>query len=121
MSVDETASNGNSLPAECITPHSGATSLIRAELARIGGRFDAADRRAKQASTIEDREVAEEERREAAGDFWAAEADLADFLLLLLRVALRHQPDALTRYLVQALRPELESLADVLARMEVRQ
>ena len=66
--------------------------LLRDEFTRIAERFEAADHRAKRATTIQDGEAAEWERLEAADNFWAAEADLADLLLLLLRLALHHQP-----------------------------
>jgi len=95
-------------------------SLLRDELTRIAERFEAADHRAKRATTIQDGEAAEWERLEAAGNFWAAEADLADLLLLLLRLALRHQPAALAQYLSQALREELKTLADAIVELEAR-
>jgi hypothetical protein len=92
--------------------------LLRAELARIAERFEQAERRAKSASTIEDREAAESERREAEGDFWAVTADLADLLLLLFRHAITHQPDALRAYIVALLRPELDPMAEAIANLE---
>jgi hypothetical protein len=95
-------------------------SLLRADLDAIAERYEAADRRAKLAATIPDREAAEDERRGAAADFWLAETDLADLLLMLLRLTLRHQPDALRHYLAEALRPEIEPLANAFARMEAR-
>lgn len=100
-----------------------ARSILRAELARIAEGFAAADRRAFTAGVYDrqgHREAAEAERAEAAGNFWAAEADLADLLLLLLRAAARHQPDALRLRLGQALRTELEPLAEAVARLEAR-
>jgi hypothetical protein len=93
-------------------------------LARIAERFDAADRRAKRAAVLgdaTDREAAEAERREIAGDFWAAGEDLADLLLLLLQYAIEHHPDALRLYLTEALRPELEPIVEALAQLEARQ
>jgi hypothetical protein len=95
-------------------------SLLRQELAEIADRFEAADRRAKRASTIPAREEAEAERRAALGEHWQAESELAELCLLLLRLALRHQPDALRLYLADALRPELEPLVQAVARMEGR-
>jgi hypothetical protein len=95
-------------------------SLVRADLARIADRFEQADRRARRAQTIAAYEQAEAERRDAEGEFWAAGSDLADLLLLLLRYALHHEPDALRLYLAEVLRPELEPLAETLARLEAR-
>ncbi len=115
--------------AECKgrNPTPDAQSVVRAELARIAERFGDADRRAKAAGvavafgagTVAEREAAEAERQDAAGDFWAASSDLAD-LLLLLRYALAHQPDALRLYLAEALRPELGPLAEAVAGLEAR-
>src|SRR5262249_39523235 len=111
---------GPAPPAPPPDPGPEARSLLRAELAQITARFEAADRSAKRAAVLEDREAAESERREAAGDFWAAEVDLAELLLMLLRLAFRHQPHALCRYLSNALAPELEPLAGALAKLEAR-
>jgi len=96
----------------------GTRSPLRAEIDAIAARYEAANRRAKLAATIPDRAAAEWERLEAAGDFTAAEMDLADLLLMLLRLALRHQPAALTQYLSQALRNELQPLADAILELE---
>jgi hypothetical protein len=93
-------------------------SILRAELVRFCERAVAAERRAQRATTIADREAAEWERLEAAGDFWKLETELADLFLMLFRFALRHQREALTAYLANALRPELEPLADLLAKLE---
>src|SRR5437868_5682779 len=117
MSITHTDEQNKLPPHNADNPD--ARSLVRAELARIGERFEAADRRAKRAATMEDREAAEAERQEVAGDSWALGTQLADFLLLLIRYALRHQPAALTMYLTEALRPELEPMAAALARQEV--
>jgi hypothetical protein len=95
-------------------------SIVRKELSRIADKFGQADARARRAQTIEDYEAAEAERCEIAGEFWAAESELADLCLLLLRLALRHQPDALCLYLAEALRTELEPLAESLAKLEAR-
>ena len=97
-----------------------AQSAVRAELARIAGRFEAADRRAKAADAAADREAAEAERQDAAGEFWAAGEDLAQLLLLLLRYAVRNQPEALTALLAEALRPELRPILEAVARLEAR-
>ena len=97
-----------------------ATDGVRAELGHIADRFEQADARARKAQTIEDYEAAEAERREANGDFWAAESDLAELGLMLLRLALKHNPEAVRLYLAEALRPELETLAAAIAKMEGR-
>jgi hypothetical protein len=87
-------------------------------LEAITRRFEAADRRARRAATISDREVAESERREAAGAFWAVGEDLADLFLLLLRYACRHRPEALAAYLADVLDQEIGPLAEAVARLE---
>jgi hypothetical protein len=95
----------------------------RADLSRIAERYKAAERAAFTAGIYNrqgDREAAEAESQAAAAEFWAAESELADLLLMLLRLALRHQPDALRDYLTEALRPELEALADGIAELEGR-
>ena len=83
-------------------------------------RFADADRRERAAATIADREAAEAERQEAAGEFWGAGQELADLLLLLLRYGLEHRREALAQYLADALRPELAPLAQALAALEDR-
>jgi hypothetical protein len=95
-------------------------SLVRADLAAIAERFEDAGRRIKRATTISDREAAEAERRDAVGDFWAAEDDLADLLLLLIRCCEQHRPDVLRLYLAEVLRTELEPIVDALAKVEAR-
>jgi hypothetical protein len=96
------------------------SSPIRAEIAQIVERFAEADRRAKRAVAIPDRHAAEDERREAAGEYWGAGNDLAQLFLLLIRYALQHEPDALRLYLVEAIRPELKALAEAITRLEAR-
>jgi hypothetical protein len=93
-------------------------SLVRADLGRITDRFEQAGRRAQRAQTIADYDDADAERCEIAGEFWAAEEDLAQLVLMLLRIALRHQPEALRMYLADALAPELDGLADAIVRLE---
>jgi hypothetical protein len=88
-------------------------SAVRADLANIAERFEAADRRVRGARTAAGRERAEAVRRAADAEFYAAGRELADLLLLLLRYAIHHQPDALRLYLVELLRPELEQLAEL--------
>lgn len=99
-------------------------SLLRSDLARITERFARAGEmawRATAAGATGEADEAEDQRREAAGEFWAAGQELADLLLLLLRYALNHRPDALRLYLAEALRPELEPLFAAIAEMEQRQ
>lgn len=98
-----------------------AHSRLRADLADMAERFAAADRRALRAAVLAEGaelEAAEAERREAAGEFWAAGQDLADLLLLLFRYALKHQPDALRALLLEVLRPDLTELAEGIANLE---
>jgi hypothetical protein len=95
-------------------------SPLRREISAIAARFEAADRRAKRADTLDNREAAEAERREAAGDFWAAEIDLADLLFILLRLAIRHRPAALAQYLKRAMETELNAVADAIVQLEGR-
>jgi hypothetical protein len=83
----------------------------------------AADAALKRAQVYDDagaREEAEAARMEARGDFWQAGQDLTDLLLLLFRYALRHDRDTLRLVLVEALREELEPIADAIARLEAR-
>jgi hypothetical protein len=96
-------------------------SFVRDELCCIGGRFEAADRRAKQAATLADREQAEEEARAAEGDYWAAEMELADLVLLLLRQATAHRRDALRMYLLEILGDEIVEIAVAAAKGMVGQ
>src|SRR5262249_35803481 len=96
-------------------------SPLRRELAAITHRYEAADQRAKRAQTVEDRDLAEEEKREAAGDFWAAERDLAELQLLLLRLAFRLQPAALGQSLYRALDLHFLNLADQFTREQREQ
>jgi hypothetical protein len=107
-------------PNKPATTDSPLCSLIRAELAQIAERFEAADRRAKRAATIADREAAEAERREAGGDFWSAGNALGELGVLFVRYARQYQPDALRLLLVEVLRPELEPLAQAITKLEAR-
>jgi hypothetical protein len=120
MTAKDATGKGSRWTAEHTADKRDVRSLIRAELDRITERFDAADRRAKRATTIEDREAAEAERQDAAAEFWAASADLADLFLLLFRHATKHQPDALRAYIVALLRPELDPIAQAIANLEGR-
>lgn len=64
-------------------------SLLRNEIATIAERFGSADKQLKAAADGTEREEAERERMEAAGEFWAASNDLAQLFLLMLRHALK--------------------------------
>ena len=74
-------------------------SFVRADIDRITQLYEAADFRAHTAATIENREVAEGERRAANGDFWAAGEELADLFLLMLRFAMQHRPEVIRQCL----------------------
>jgi hypothetical protein len=89
-------------------------------LAQIADRFKQADCRKRRSQTLEECADAEDERREIAGEFWAAENELAHLYLLLKRVALLHEPDAVSLYAAEALRPELQPIVEALAKMEMR-
>jgi hypothetical protein len=105
-----------STPPPCDTP--SLRSAVRREFAEITERFEKAHNRALRAQTIEDWEAAEAERRDIAGEFWAAGEDLADLLLMLLRYGMQHRPEALEMYLAEILRPQFRSLAQSIARLE---
>ena len=105
-------------------PPAGANGVVgcavRREIGHITDRFEQADRRAKAAETVADREAAEAERQAVLGEFWAAGEGLADLQLLLLRYAVRHRPEELRALLAEVLRPDLDELADAVAGMEAR-
>jgi hypothetical protein len=77
-------------------------SHVRAELGRIGDRFEEADRTLLRAHTLIDREEAEAARRDAMGAHWAAENDLADLQLLVLLMAAKHRREVLRDLLCEA-------------------
>jgi hypothetical protein len=98
-------------------------SLVRAEIARITERFEAADARLKRAQAMSDPDqakAAEDEKREAAADFWAAADGLADLFLLMLRYAAEHRPEQLCQALAGGMRAELYPIAEAVARLEKR-
>jgi hypothetical protein len=97
-----------------------AAAGVAADLRRITARYAALGRRACRSQTVEDYEAAAAERREIAGEFRAAESALADLGLMFLRVAAKHEPDAARLYLLDLLRPELEELAQGIAKLEGR-
>lgn len=101
-------------------------SAVGEELARIQDRFEQADRRLMRAGTYfddADKEQAEVDRREAAGDHHAAAMQLADLCLRLIRYAVEYRPEALALHLTPIVRkivePELRALAEAVARQEV--
>jgi hypothetical protein len=108
-------------PAANNEPPPRSASLLAAELQRIAECFLAADRRAKRVTNIANRDAAELERPQAAGEFRAAEIDMADLFCLLLRLAVQYQADAVGLYLAEALHSELKDLAEAVARLEARQ
>jgi hypothetical protein len=87
-------------------------------LSAVADRFEAAHNRYLRAQTVADAEAAEHERRDIAGEFWRAGSDRGELFLLLLRYAVRHQPEALAALLAQALRRELDQLADAVVALE---
>lgn len=107
---------------------SDAASLVRRELGRIRGRWEAADKKAYAASVAiafgasagAEREAAEAERDDAAGELFGLESDLADLLLLLLRLARRHRPEALADSLSEAMGEELDTFAREIAHARAR-
>jgi hypothetical protein len=91
----------------------GTKSVIRQEIARIADRFASADQRLHAAQVMgqpEEADLAEEERREALGEFWSFSQDLADLQLLLLRHANQKRRDALEAALLLPLHDAIESL-----------
>jgi hypothetical protein len=97
-------------------------SLLLADVQRVLERFEAADRRRRVANLCEaDKAAHEAEMLEAAAEEREAGLWLADLLLLFLRYARRHRPEALTAALAEALRPEIEPLALAVARLEGRE
>jgi hypothetical protein len=97
-----------------------ASAGVTADLRRITARYEQAERRACRSQTVEDYEAAAAERRAIAGEFRAAESALADLGLMFLRVAARHEPDAARVYLLDLLRPELEEMAQGIAKLKGR-
>ncbi len=95
-------------------------SLLAGDLRRIADVFGSADRRAKVSAVTADREQAEAARREAAGDFWAAESALAQLFLMMLHNSTKHEREATRNYLRELLREEFAELAAAVARMEGR-
>ena len=108
---------GDRPPPADATP-GNAGSVVWAELARLLERLDAAHRACRAATGLPDREAAEAVRREAAGELWYFRQGLADLALLLIRHALEYRREALCASLAEALRPELDLLAESIAKLE---
>jgi hypothetical protein len=60
-------------------------------------------------------EAARVELDEAKAGFWAAESDLGDLGLMLLRFAAKHQRDALRDLIAEVLRGEFRDLVQAIA------
>jgi hypothetical protein len=97
---------------------SDAYATLRAHLAGLLARFEAADQRARAEHDPDARGDAEAAALEATGEHWEASREIADLLLLLLRHAMRHHRDVLHEFIVNLLRPQLNELADALYRLE---
>ena len=106
-----------------MTDNAEMKSVVRAEIARITARFEAADKRMHAAQVVskpEEARAANAEKEEAAGDFWAAAEGLADLFLLMLRYAAEHRPEQLSQALAGGMRAELNGFAEAIARSEHR-
>jgi hypothetical protein len=105
-------------------PHSlTAADTIRANIDAAASRFLAADAAVRRAEVLGDdaaRVEALAARTLALGEFCLAGRDVADLAVLLLRYAFEFDRDTLRLILVEALRPELEPIADAIARLEAR-
>jgi hypothetical protein len=95
-----------------------AYATLRAHLAGLLARFEAADQRLQESIVTGERTEAEAAALEATGEYWEASREIADLLLLLLRHAMRHHRDVLHEFIVNLLRPQLNELADALYRLE---
>lgn len=97
------------------------TSLVRAEIRRLVDRWEEADRRfleARLKAVNGELTRAELDRWEAQGDYFGCSQELGSLLVLLLRHALKRQPDVLRALLVEALKPELEEIWEDVARLQ---
>jgi hypothetical protein len=103
------------------SPEKTRAGLVCAELRRILERFDAADKCAWQARVMGQAgecDTAEAERRDAAGDYWAACMALADLGLLLMRHMLDYRREELHQYMNDVLAPDFAELADAIVATE---
>lgn len=62
------------------------------------------------AATPAQGEEAERKRLEAEAAIWALEHDVSDLLFMLLRAAIRHDPERLRRHLMDLLAPDVGTL-----------
>jgi hypothetical protein len=88
-----------------------ARALLVEQLGVIADRIADLDRRAGGTDA---------ERQEASTEFPIVESQLGDLFLLLLRLAALHHPDVLRRYLSEAIREDLEPLAQAITELEAR-
>lgn len=96
---------------------------LRADLHAITARYAAAEQALHRAQVLGQAgaaEEAEEDRREAMGDYYAAGRAIADLGLLLLRMMHRYRPAETTALVRELLAAELGELADAITRMEGR-
>jgi hypothetical protein len=93
-------------------------SLLGREVLRIGEAFEAADLLYQTSHDPADKELGEELRRRATAEFWSCGEQMADLFLTLLRYCLAHRPEALRRYLMDVLGPELTPMMKAVAEME---
>ncbi len=93
-----------------LNPDDAGWSALRAELRAALDCFDAADRQLLRATVLAtaDRELAEQERREAMGKAFAAKRAIADLFLFMLRQAQEVRKTECQTYLVSLLVPLLE-------------
>jgi hypothetical protein len=109
--------NGHPPPAD--KPRRG--DLLLQDLRAVLQRFEDAQRKRRLADLTEAEVQAHEwELTEAGGEELAAGLWLADLLLLLLRYARRHRSEALAAALADVLAPDLDHLAEAIARLEGR-
>ena len=98
-----------------------AYATLRAHLAGLLARFEAADQRACHEHDPDARGDAEAEALAATGEYWEASREIADLLLLLLRHGLRHYEAQLREFVSNLLRTQLTELAEGITRLERRQ
>jgi hypothetical protein len=91
--------------------------LLMADIQATLQRFEDAQRKRRLADLTE-AQAHEWELADAAGGELAAGLWLCDLLLLLLRYAVPHRPEAIATALAGALAPELGPLNEAVARME---
>ncbi len=102
-------------------------SSVRAELLQLCARWSQADdfaHRLRSYGDVGGAGDAEDARREIEGEHHAVELGLSDLAAMLLRYAVRHQPGVVRTHLepiiMDVMRPELEAIAQRVARLELR-